>query len=139
MLAYIKIAGKEYPMSFSLMASKQIAKKYGSVDKGLEKMMQMNLMDGGMDVCIDMLEILICQGCAYKNYFEKDMPAKETDPVIDGKWVPLPREAIEIAMGIADVSMICDKLLECIYGGQAQEIVASESEESRKNAEAGQV
>lgn len=40
MLAYIKIAGKEYPMSFSLMASKQIAKKYGSVDKGLEKILK---------------------------------------------------------------------------------------------------
>ena len=30
-LTYIEIVGKIYPMSFSLMATKKIAQKYGSV------------------------------------------------------------------------------------------------------------
>ena len=52
-----------------------------------------------MDSLVDILELLISQGCAYKNYFEKDVPVKENDPVIDGKWTALPREAKEIQTG----------------------------------------
>ena len=84
-----------------------------------------------------LLELLISQGCAYKNYFEKDVPVNDTDPVIDGKWTPLPREALEIAVGIGDLDYLSDKIAECVNGSQKKEIEAKEIVTKGKE-EAGQ-
>lgn len=137
-IVYIEIVGKEYPMSFSLMAAKKIAEKNGNVEKLLEGVKN----DGGttpavVDSLVDILELLISQGCAYKNYFEKDVPVKESDPVIDGKWTALPREALEIAVSISEIDQIADKISECINGGQKKEIEAKEIP-SKGKEEAGQ-
>ena len=133
-IVYTKIAGKNYPMSFSLGAAKKIAEKFGSTQKAMEKMKKA----GGneIDILIDMLALLISQGCAYKNYFETDIPAPDDAPVIDGKWTPLPREAIEIAIDVTDVEEIVDKISECINTGSRKEV---EAKQTGKNAGAAQV
>lgn len=138
-ISYIEIAGKKYPMSFSLMASKKMVEKYGSASK-IENMMGYGgeVSPKAIDAMADILELLISQGCAYKNYFEKDMPVEENSPVIDGKWTPLPREVLEIAIGIEDFEELANKITECISGGQKKEIKAKEIEEKGKNAEARQ-
>ena len=137
-IVYIEIVGKNYPMSFSLMAAKKIAAKNGNVEKVLDSVKN----DGGttpevVDALVDILELLISQGCAYKNYFEKDVPVKETDPVIDGKWTALPREALEIVVSISELDQIADKINECINGSQKKEIEAKEIPTGGKE-EAGQ-
>ena len=137
-IVYIEIVGKEYPMSFSLMAAKKIAEKNGNVENMLAKVKN----DGGttpdvVDSLVDILELLISQGCAYKNYFEKDVPVKENDPVIDGKWTPLPREALEIAVSIGELDEIVDKIKECIDTSKKKEIEAKEIHSQGKE-EAGQ-
>ena len=132
----INLAGKEYPMSFSVMATKKISKKYGDVNTFLNSISNKGLTDCVvLDEFIDILEILIHQGCAYKNYFEKDMPVKDTDPVYDGKWTPLPREALEIVIEFADLGDIADILVRCITKDKKGQI---EQANTRKNAEAGQ-
>lgn len=135
----VEIAGKEYPMSFSLMATKKIAGKYGSVEKMLDAL---NTKDGIKEKTIeeitDLLELLIAQGCAYKNYFEKDVPTKEKDPVVDGKWTPLPREALEIAIGIGDLEEIAGRIEECVTKSKKKEVKAHVIEIKGKE-EAGQV
>lgn len=133
-IVYVKIAGKNYPMSFSLGAAKKIAEKFGSTQKAMEKMKKA----GGneIDILIDMLALLISQGCAYKNYFEADIPAPGDAPVIDGKWKPLPREVIEIAIDVTDVEEIVDKISECINTGSKKEV---EAKQTGKNVEAAQV
>lgn len=133
-ITYIKIAGKNYPMSFSLGASKKITEKYGSTKKMNE------LLSGGddfkkIDMVTDLLSLLISQGCAYKNYFEKDIPTSDDDPVIDGKWTPLAREVIEIAVGIEDVEEITAKIEECIGAGSKKEV---ELRSEGKNAKSAQ-
>lgn len=134
----VEIVGKYYPMSFSLMAAKKVAKKHGNIEKMLESI---NGSGGTTDKTIDeivgLLELLISQGCAYKNYFEKDVPVNDTDPVIDGKWTPLPREALEIAVGIGDLDYLSDKIAECVNGSQKKEIEAKEIVTKGKE-EAGQ-
>ena len=54
-IVYTKIAGKNYPMSFSLGAAKKIAEKFGSTQKAMEKMKKA----GGneIDILIDMLAL----------------------------------------------------------------------------------
>ncbi len=124
-IATICIVGKEYPMSFSLMAAKKITEKFGSMEKAFQKMAQgsgENPDDTMMDTIVYMIEILISQGCAYKNMFEKDVPPPKNAPIIDGKWTPLPREALEIALGISDMEEINAKIQECINGGKEKEV-----------------
>lgn len=128
-IATIRIVGKEYPMSFSLMAAKKITEKFGSMEKAFQKMAQgtaENSSDTLMDTLVYMVEILISQGCAYKNMFEKDVPPPENAPVIEGKWTPLPREALEIALGISDIEEINAKIQECINGGKEKEVESVE-------------
>ena len=115
-ITFVNIAGKNYPMSFSLGATKKIIEKYGGAEKmktSLEKAEDVQ----EIDMVTELLELLIAQGCAYKNYFEKDIPAPEDSPVLEGKWVPLPHEAIEIAVGVYDVEELSEKILECIGKG----------------------
>ena len=85
----------------------------------------------------EVLEMLITQGCAYKNYFEKDLPTKEDDPVIDGKWTPLPKEVLEIGLQLRDMDAVAKAIEECVDIGQEKEVTAIEDDS--KNMEAGQV
>ena len=115
----ITIAGKDYPMSFSVIAAKKIAIEHGSIEKFIASFKNSDgIGEKTIDDIISVLELLISQGCAYKNYFEKDVPTKATDPVIDGKWTPLPREALEIAIGLCDFDEISEKLQQCILKGK---------------------
>lgn len=114
---YIEIAGRSYPMTFSLGATKRIVAKYGSTEKMKKALNAKGEEDKKLDLVTEMLELLILQGCAYKNYFEKDLPAPENAPIINGKWEPVPKEIIEIAIGITDVDEIVEKISECINTG----------------------
>lgn len=130
---YIEIAGKEYPMSFSMMAAKKIAEKHGSLENALNEV-RGETTTKSIDTLTDIVGLLIAQGCAYKNYFEKDIPAPENAPIINGKWEPIPREVLEIALTVADLPQLTEKLYECIGVGKEKEIEASEDKE-QKNAD----
>ena len=133
-ITYVKIAGRNYPMSFSLGASKKIIEKYGSAEK-----MKKELGGGNdsqkIDMVTDMLALLISQGCAYKNYFEKDMPAEEDAPIIDGKWTPITKDILEIAVNVEDIGMLKEKIEECIGTGSRKDV---ELRTDGKNTKGGQ-
>lgn len=133
-ITYVTIAGKNYPMSFSLGASKKIIEKYGGAEK-MKTALEKSKDTQKIEIVVELLEILIAQGCAYKNYFEKDIPAPDNSPVIEGKWTPLPREALEIAIGVRDVQELSNKILECVGNGSKKEI---ELKTEGKNANGGQ-
>lgn len=133
-ITYVRIAGKDYPMSFSLGASKKIIEKFGGA-QNMSAALKKSKDEEKIDIVIEVLSILIAQGCAYKNYFEKDMPAPEQAPIIDGKWSPLPREVLEIAVDVSDVEILTQKIEECIGTGGKKEY---EARPIRKNAEATQ-
>ena len=82
----IEIGRKEYPMIMSLTATEQINKKFGSIEKMLEKMGNQEEMG---DTFAEVLELLIRQGCEYKNVFESDLPQEENAPVVYGKYIPI--------------------------------------------------
>lgn len=134
-ITYVKIAGKNYPMSFSLGASKKIIEKYGSAQKMQTAMKKSDDIEK-LSIVTDMLALLIAQGCAYKNYFEKDIPAPDDAPIIDGKWTPLPAEAIEIALGVMDIAEVSGKIEECMSIGSKKEV---EGRPEGKNTSAAQV
>ena len=88
-----------------------------------------------IDVILEMLELLIAQGCAYKNYFEKDIPAPDNAPIVEGKWTPLPKDALSIAIGVYDAEELAEKIQECISKGGTKEV---EAKPEGKNANATQ-
>ena len=139
MLSYLKIAGKNYPLSFSLGAQKAIAAKYGGM-KILDAFTDDDVTVENIDMLVWMTELFISQGCAYKNYFEKDMPIPDDSPVDkDGKWIPISAEAIEI--GITNLEGLQDvvrAIAICIAASSNQEIETEPTEDAVKNIEAAQ-
>ena len=119
---YVNIAGKNYPMSFSLGAAKRIISKFGSVEKLMKSLEKKGDDFQKIDIAVDLLETLISQGCAYKNYFEKDLPFPLDAPIEDGKWIPIPKEAIEIMIEIYDLEEIMKKIMECIKNGSKKKV-----------------
>lgn len=115
----INIVGKDYPMSFSLGAAKKITQLYGGVNNVKEKIKK---KDVEIDSVVNILDILIRQGCAFKNYFEADLPPWENAPVEDGKWIPLPKEAIEIGVMVSDVEELGKAIEECIGESSKKEV-----------------
>ena len=145
---FVEIAGKQYPMSFSLGATKKIIGKFGSTqnmmknlkktqEKGNEESMEISDRDSleALETISFILEILIAQGCAYKNYFEKDLPAPVNAPIEDGKWIPLPKEVLDIAIQIADTKKIVEKISECVNQGSKKKV---EAKAEGKNPKAAQ-
>ena len=63
------------------------------------------------------------------------MPKPENAPVINGKWEPLPKEALEIAIGVTDMEEMVKKIEECVNTGNKKEF---ETKEDSKNAKATQ-
>ena len=135
MLTYIKIAGKNYPMSFSLGASKKLIEKFGGVEKIQSELSKPGKDLEKLDLIMYVLSLLISQGCAYKNHFEKDMPVPEDSPVIDGKWVPIPQEVLEIAVQMQDMEELTEKISACIARSNKKEV---EAKPTGKNAKATQ-
>lgn len=131
MITYIEIGGKKYPMSYSVMAQKQIIKKYGSLNK-MQEIMQDTESEKSVDAMIDMVEILVSQGCAYMNYFEKDAPVPENAPVVDGKWTPISRGGLEIGLRYTKNVML--DIAACISGSSKQEIEAEVKEQKNEEA-----
>ena len=132
---YIEIAGKQYPMRFSVGASIAITKKFGSLQKMADNLKKGDDVDEekAFETIIWMAETLIRQGCAYKNLFESDLPIPENAPVKDGKYMPLTAENLEIALDMADMGEITKKIFAAIGSGNKKEIHTKEKENSKKN------
>lgn len=132
---YIEIAGKQYPMRFSVGASIAITKKYGSLQNMANNLKRGDDVDEekAFETIIWMAEVLIRQGCAYKNLFESDLPIPENAPVKDGKYIPITAEDLEIALDMADMGEITQKIFAAIGSGNKKEIHAKEKETGKKN------
>lgn len=130
---YINIGGREYPMRCTLGASRRISEKFGGFNQIIERIDGMQ-DDERLNMFVEILEILIAQGCGYKNNFEADLPVPDNAPVKNGRWVPVSAEQIETGVDIADSDILMDKITECINAGQ-KKTIGTESKEP-KNAEA---
>lgn len=127
----IEIAGKKYPLSFTLGASKEFIRRFGSLEKMTEIISDMNeVTEDIIDAIVTILEVLIMQGCAYLNTFEKDLPVRE-GLRHEEKYIALSREEIEIGLGVFDASKIAKAIFDCLNASNEKEI-----ETESKNASA---
>lgn len=124
---YINIGGREYPMRCTLGASRRISEKFGGFNKIIERIDGMQ-DDERISMFVEILEILISQGCGYKNNFEAGLPVPENAPVINGRWTPVSAEQIETGIDIADSDVLMDKITECFNAGQRKTVGSEEKE-----------
>ena len=127
----IEIGRKEYPMIMSLTATEQINKKFGSIEKMLEKMGNQEELG---DTFAEVLELLIRQGCEYKNVFESDLPQEENAPVVDGKYIPIEKEKILLGVERRRLGEITRKI--CYTAGLALKNEIAGKDTSKKNEKA---
>lgn len=119
---FVTIGGKEYPMAFSLGAVKRMGEKFGGFKK-MESLTTDKMDDlKKLDAIFDILEITIAQGCAYKNVFEKDLPKNENSVIEDGKYIPITRAEMEIAVSPDEVEGIAEKIQECFSQGSKKTV-----------------
>ena len=126
---YIEVAGKEYPMRFSIAAAEAISEKFGSLDKLSEALSGAGEADT-LDNVLWVVALLIQQGCAYKNLFEKDQPVPENAPVEKGKYVPLDKEQLEVGLDILSLRDLQGKIYQTVGTGQRQTV---ETQTDKKN------
>lgn len=133
---YIRLAGKDYPLNFSLGACKVITKELGSLDK-LDEMLGESFDSDTIDKISTVLITLIKQGCAYKNLFEIDTETYNKDeaenPALgeDGRFKPLEKDELELAVGIEDISEIVTKIMECVQVSSAAEVEVTKAKNER--------
>ena len=53
-------------------------------------------------------------------------------PVENGKWIPLPKEALDIAIQIADTKKIVEKISECVKQGSKKKVEAKAAGKNQK-------
>lgn len=131
-ITYIKIGEKNYPMSFSLGASKRIAQKFGSIDKVADAIIGADgVTEKTIDSIVFLTTILISQGCAYKNFFEADLPVEKDAPVnSEGKYIALTEEEIEVAIGLLDLGEVSTKLFEAMGKSDSTEVKAEDEKKT---------
>ncbi|HHX36603.1 MAG TPA: hypothetical protein GX717_01320 [Clostridiaceae bacterium] len=118
----IEIAGKKYPLNFSVKAAKEVAKRYGDISN-IGDAFTDKTMDEMMDEANWILALLIEQGVAYKK-------------IVDGEDIKaLTKDELEIVMGVVDFADLKDTLLSAMTAGMKREV---EVEPDPKNAEATQ-
>lgn len=126
---YIEVAGKEYPMRFSIAAAKAISEKFGSLDNLSEALSGAGEAET-LDNVLWVVALLIQQGCAYKNLFEKDQPVPENAPVEKGKYVALDKEQLEVGLDILSLRDLQGKIYQTVGTGQQQTV---ETQTDEKN------
>lgn len=118
----IEIAGRKYPLNFSVKAAKEVSERYGDISN-IGDAFEGKSTSEMMDEANWILALLIEQGVAYKK-------------IVDGEEVKgLTQDELEILMGVVDFADLKSTLLGAMTAGMRREV---EVEPDPKNAEATQ-
>lgn len=118
----IEIAGTKYPLNFSLVAAKEVAKRYGGIES-VTDIFDGKSTDEMMDEATWLLALLIDQGVEYKK-------------IIDGEEVrKLTQDDLGVVMGVFEFKGLKDTLIGAMMAGMEREV---EVEPDPKNAETTQ-
>lgn len=119
----IEIAGKSYPLNFSVKAAKEISERYDGLEN-IDKAFANKPVDEMMDEVIWLLSILIGQGVAYKHIVEGHENVKG-----------ITADELEIVLGVSDLTNLKDQIMDAALSGMERTV---ETEDDPKNAETTQ-
>lgn len=129
-ITYVEIAGKKYPLSFSLSALKEISNRFGGIEEMYAFLTEeKKSIEEVLEAISFMLSVMIKQGCAYMNLFLKDVPPVE-GARYEGEYISLSKEEIDLAISAFDLEELIGTITECIGSSNARELKA-ESKNAR--------
>lgn len=120
---FIELEGKKYPLSFSLLVTEEIIKKYENVDNFMHLLKDKKApLDKKMDAVTTILSNMIYSGCEYYNSFHK--PPYKNAPIRNGKFIPLNNEQVKIAIDPMDGSFrdIVETIKRCVSSASQRKI-----------------
>ena len=121
--AVIKIGDEEYELLLTTKATKEIAKKYGGLEKLGEKLMQSDDYGKAIDEIVWLITELANQPILIHNYKHKE----DQKPLLSAEEV----EPLTTPMNLATYK---DAITEALYKGTKRNV---ESEDDQKNAVVG--
>ena len=120
-MAEIEIAGKTYPLNFSMKIVRLVGERFGGVEKLLEAMNEMPDQDK-INALFWLLEQLMEQGAAYKRLFENEQ--------ID----PLTIEHLETYFDVSNAGDLFETITESMSVSSETEVKTETAETDEKNA-----
>lgn len=133
-MEFVEIGGKQYPLRFGIGAARAMSEKFGSLEKMADLFNELSESEI-IGILIWLLEVLIGQGCAYKNIFEADLPIPEDAPVKDGKYMPPTPEEIEVGLEITNMAKLQEIIFSTIASGSKKKVETKTKGKDAKNAE----
>lgn len=120
----VEIAGKMRPVCLSIKAVKQICQKYGDIDKMLETIQDMDIIDQLTEV-IWLLHLMLEQGAQYVKIHE----GKSVDTYT--------QDELEVLFTVHDIDRLYESLTGALSAGSQQEVEVEVGEEKNGKATQG--
>jgi hypothetical protein len=122
----IELAGKSFPLNFSIKAMRELTEKYGDLDAALDKIDEDDVSPETFDMLTEFLYQMIDQGVKKKHYLGEKCEETPT------------REEIECIIDFGDFDEVMEKMTEAMSLGstpQAKAKTAQKSKNSKPTAE----
>ena len=118
----VTIGGEEYELLLSVFATKQIVKRYGSLEAIADKIYDNENMEQSLDETIWLIVLLANQSVAIYNLRNKDNPKPK-----------LTTEEVELLISPYDMADMKDAIINAMTRGGERYIVSEEDEHETKN------
>ena len=120
----VTIGGEEYELLLSVFATKQIVKRYGSLETIADKIYDTENMEQSLDETIWLIVLLANQSIAIYNLRNKDNPKPK-----------LTTEEVELLITPYDMADMKDAIINAMTRGGERYIVSEEDDTDSKNTQ----
>ena len=118
----VTIGGEEYELLLSVFATKQIVKRYGSLEAIADKIYDTENMEQSLDETVWLIVLLANQSIAIYNLRNKDNPKPK-----------LTTEEVELLISPYDMADMKDAIITAMTKGGERYIVSEEDDTDSKN------
>ena len=118
----VTIGGEEYELLLSVFATKQIVKRYGSLEAIADKIYDTENMEQSLDETVWLIVLLANQSIAIYNLRNKDNPKPK-----------LTTEEVELLISPYDMADMKDAIINAMTRGGERYIVSEEDDTDSKN------
>ena len=118
----VTIGGEEYELLLSVFATKQIVKRYGSLEAIADKIYDTENMEQSLDETVWLIVLLANQSIAIYNLRNKDNPKPK-----------LTTEEVELLISPYDMADMKDAIINAMTKGGERYIVSEEDDTDSKN------
>ena len=120
----VTIGGEEYTLLLSVFATKQIVKRYGSLEAIANKIYDTENMEQSLDETVWLIVLLANQSIAIYNLRNKDNPKPK-----------LTTEEVELLISPYDMADMKDAIINAMTRGGERYIVSEEDDTDSKNTQ----